>query len=252
MRGQCKKKIKFFIKLLFCPLVTLGTDVAGWIMNIYTTANYLSQPNRQGWGFAMLVIIFISSILSLIFCSIRLCYRKEDYPFLWKNRKRQCLVSILFFLGLAETLYALDIVVGRVRYFRAKIAAEVFVIDDKSNKEDAKFFESEEKKHVEICVVKILQKYSRNVWTALIHGNYLINFIAFDVNSFCLPKRDALENWTGSRALLGNLARNENGKVRVQYPVDCSCERKGQLHEILTAVLDMMVVRLFKRMYHKC
>ena len=41
------------------------------------------------------------------------------------------------------------------------------------------------------------------------------------------------------------------GKVRVQYPVDCSCERKGQLHEILTAVLNAMVVRLFKRMYHK-
>ena len=113
--SQCK----FFFQLFLRPLFTLCTDIAGWILNIYTTINYFNQK-RFIWGIFMVAIIISSSLLSAIFCGIRLRTRKDSYPLLWKNKKRKFLSLALFCLGWAETFYALDVVIDRIYFYRSK------------------------------------------------------------------------------------------------------------------------------------
>ena len=121
MAGKNKQpsKGKFFFQLFLRPLFTLGTDIAGWFLNIYTTINYFNQ-NKFIWGIFMVAIIVGSSLLSATFCGIRLRTRKDSYPLMWKTKKRKFFSLALFCLGWAETCYALDVVIDRIYFFRSK------------------------------------------------------------------------------------------------------------------------------------
>ena len=224
--NQQPSKHRFFFKLFLCPLYTLGTDIAGWFLNIYTTINYFNQ-NKFIWGIFMVVIIVGSSLLSATFCGIRLRTRKDSYPLMWKTKKRKFFSLVLFCLGWAETCYALDVVIDRIDFFRSKSKRRNWEMDEE-NEEDAAFLKKDKEKALELSVIKIMIKYSRNLWTAILHANFLVNYVVFDPDSFCAPSRSSLYQRKYGREiekLDGFLAtKSDEGVAVLQNITTCTCQ----------------------------
>ena len=108
---------------------------------------------------------------------------------------------------------------------------------DEENTEDAALIKKDAEKAVELSAVKIVIKYSRNLWTAILHANFLVNYVVFDPVSFCAPSLSSLHQWkrppdleTLNRSdLTGFLAtKSDEGEVVLQNITTCTCEQTWQ------------------------